>query len=96
MQLDHQNQNRVITVQDVYKSFGEVKAVRGISLEIPRGQFLALLGPNGAGKTTLVEMIEGIQKPDSGKILINGMSWKGHQQTIHQIIGISLHLVKRR
>jgi len=90
MHLDHQNQNRVINVQDVHKSFGEVKAVRGISLEIPQGQFLALLGPNGAGKTTLVEMIEGIQKPDSGEILIKGMSWKGHQETIHQLIGISL------
>jgi ABC-2 type transport system ATP-binding protein len=90
MQSDYHNREIVIEVQDVHKCFREVKAVQGIDLQIRRGQFLALLGPNGAGKTTLVEMIEGIQKPDSGKILIKGLCWKGHQETIHQIIGISL------
>jgi ABC-2 type transport system ATP-binding protein len=51
---------------------------------------VALLGPNGAGKTTLVEMIEGIQKPDKGEITIMGKRWKGNEDILHRIIGISL------
>lgn len=82
--------NRVIEVKDVWKSFKAVKAVRGINLNIHRGQFVALLGPNGAGKTTLVEMIEGIQKPDTGEIRIMGKRWKGNEDELHRIIGISL------
>jgi ABC-2 type transport system ATP-binding protein len=80
----------VIEVKNVWKSFKTVQAVRGINLRIPRGQFTALLGPNGAGKTTLVEMIEGIQKPDSGDITIIGKHWKGNEDELHRIIGLSL------
>lgn len=79
-----------IEVKDVYKSFKTVQAVRGIDLTIKPGQFVALLGPNGAGKTTLVEMIEGIQKPDKGEILIMGKKWKGHEEELRQVIGLSL------
>jgi len=80
----------VIEVRNVWKSFKSVRAVKGIDLNIPKGQFTALLGPNGAGKTTLVEMIEGIQKPDEGEILITGKPWKGNQDELHRIIGLSL------
>jgi ABC-2 type transport system ATP-binding protein len=80
----------VIEVRDVHKSFKAVHAVRGVSLRIPRGRFVALLGPNGAGKTTLVEMIEGIQKPDSGEISVMGKKWRGNDEELHSIIGISL------
>jgi len=80
----------VIEVKNVWKSFKTVQAVRGIDLIIPKGQFTALLGPNGAGKTTLVEMIEGIQKPDSGEITIMGKHWKGNEDELHRIIGLSL------
>jgi len=80
----------VIDVQAVFKSFKKVKAVKGVDLQVRKGQFLALLGPNGAGKTTLVEMIEGIQKPDSGKIYIKGQTWQRHAESLHRIIGLSL------
>jgi len=80
----------VIEAKNVWKSFKTVQAVRGVNIIIPRGQFVALLGPNGAGKTTLVEMIEGIQKPDSGEITIMGRRWKGNEDDLHRIIGISL------
>ena len=80
----------VIEVKKVWKSFKTVQAVRGIDLSIPKGQFVALLGPNGAGKTTLVEMIEGIRKPDSGEITIMGKHWKGNEDELHRMIGISL------
>lgn len=82
--------NSVIEVRDVWKSFKTVQAVRGVSLSIQKGQFVAILGPNGAGKTTLVEMIEGIQKPDKGEITIMGKHWKGHQDELHRLIGLSL------
>lgn len=80
----------IIEVKNVWKSFRMVQAVRGISLKIPKGQFVAILGPNGAGKTTLVEMIEGIQKPDKGEITIMGKHWKGNQDELHKLIGLSL------
>jgi ABC-2 type transport system ATP-binding protein len=83
-------QDPVIEVKNVWKSFKTVQAVKGISLEISKGQFVALLGPNGAGKTTLVEMIEGIQKPDKGEIAIMGKKWKGNEDELHNIIGLSL------
>jgi len=85
--MTHQS---VIEVKSVWKSFKTVQAVRGVDLKIPEGQFVALLGPNGAGKTTLVEMIEGIQKPDKGEITITGKSWKGNEEELHRILGISL------
>ncbi len=80
----------VIEVRNVSKSFKHVQAVKGISLDIQEGQFIALLGPNGAGKTTLVEMIEGIQSPDKGEILLMGKHWKGNEDELHQILGLSL------
>jgi ABC-2 type transport system ATP-binding protein len=67
-----------------------VKAVDGIDLSIGEAEFLALLGPNGAGKTTLVEMIEGLQKPDSGEILILNRHWKGNENWLRRFLGISL------
>lgn len=84
------SQNNVIEVKNVWKSFKTVQAVKGINLNIAKGEFVALLGPNGAGKTTLVEMIEGIQKPDSGEITIMGKKWKGNEDELHRIIGLSL------
>lgn len=84
----------IIELRNVWKSFRTVQAVRGIDLNIAKGQFVALLGPNGAGKTTLVEMIEGIQKPDRGEITIMGKKWKGNENEIHQIIGLSLQETK--
>lgn len=80
----------LVSVENVKKSFKAVKAVKGISLTIEQGEFVAILGPNGAGKTTLVEMIEGIQKPDEGAIRIKGMTWKGNKNRLNRILGISL------
>jgi ABC-2 type transport system ATP-binding protein len=80
----------VIEVKGVFKSFKDVKAVRGVDLYIPEGEFLGLLGPNGAGKTTLVEMIEGIQHPDKGEILIFGKPWKGNEYELREQMGLSL------
>jgi len=84
------NSSFVIEVRNVFKSFKTVQAVKGIDLQIGAGQFVAILGPNGAGKTTLVEMIEGIQQPDRGEILILGKQWKGNDHSLRNLIGLSL------
>ena len=62
----------ILEVKDLYKRFGEIEAVRGISFDVPVGSCLGLLGHNGAGKTTTVEMLEGITRPDGGSILYKG------------------------
>ena len=80
----------VIEVKNIVKSFKTVQAIRCMNLSIFQGQFVALLGPNGAGKTTLVEMIEGIQKPDRGEIFILGKKWKGNEDELRKVIGLSL------
>ena len=79
----------MIWVKDVYKSFKTVHAVKGVTIKVEKGQFVALLGPNGAGKTTLVEMIEGIRKPDRGEIQIMGKKWLGNEDELHSVIGLS-------
>jgi len=83
------NNYSVINISHVYKSFKAVRAVKDVSLTIRPGQFVAVLGPNGAGKTTLVEMIEGIQTPDSGEIIIDGKHWKGNEDELNSMIGLS-------
>ncbi len=80
----------VISVRQVRKSFRDVHAVAGVDLEIRRGEYVALLGPNGAGKTTLVEMIEGIQKPDGGEIVILGRDWRHGGRELRRRMGIAL------
>lgn len=79
-----------ISVRHIRKAFADVQAVHGVSLDILPGEYVALLGPNGAGKTTLMEMIEGIQHPDEGEILINGKTWGRHGKELSRILGISL------
>ena len=62
----------IVSIQGLAKSFGDVRAVAGVDLEIFEGEFITLLGPSGSGKTTVLRMIAGFEKPDSGKILLRG------------------------
>jgi len=62
----------MISVENLHKSFDRIKAVAGISFEIPKGEVFGILGPNGAGKTTTINMIVGILHPDEGTVRING------------------------
>jgi ABC-2 type transport system ATP-binding protein len=63
-----------IQLTNLTKSYGEVRAVRGINLTINRGETLALLGPNGAGKTTTIDMMLGLVRPDAGSVSLFGAS----------------------
>ncbi len=62
----------MIEIQSVKKNFGDLSVLKGMSLEIPKGQATGIVGPNGAGKTTLIKTILGLVKADSGVIKVNG------------------------
>ncbi len=62
----------IMSVENVVKSFGGLTAVGGVSLEIPERSIVSVIGPNGAGKTTLFNMLTGLYKPTSGRILFEG------------------------
>ena len=62
-----------ITVQDLRKSYGDLRAVDGVTFEVGHGEFFGILGPNGAGKTTTLEIIEGLREPDGGQVTVLGL-----------------------
>ena len=75
---------------DVVKRFGDHTAVDNVSFTVETGTIMALLGPNGAGKTTTIEMCEGFQRPDSGKISVLGMSPATEPDKVRAQVGIML------
>ena len=62
----------LLRVEDVVKTFGGIRALDGVSLEIYEGELLSIIGPNGSGKTTLFNVINGVLKPDKGRIILDG------------------------
>lgn len=62
----------IVSIRGLTRTFGEVKAVTGVDLDIFEGEFITLLGPSGSGKTTVLRMIAGFEKPDAGTILLGG------------------------
>ncbi|MEB3860741.1 MAG: ABC transporter ATP-binding protein, partial [Desulfurococcales archaeon] len=63
----------VLLVEDVWKRYGRVEALRGASLTLERGEILGLLGPNGAGKTTLLKVVLGLARRDRGRVELLGV-----------------------
>ena len=63
----------MIHVQNLVKTFGDVRAVDGVSFEVPAGKIFAFLGPNGAGKTTTIQMLTTLLRPTSGAIALDGL-----------------------
>ncbi|HKO36801.1 MAG TPA: ABC transporter ATP-binding protein [Solirubrobacterales bacterium] len=80
----------VISVSGLRKSYGETEAVRGIDLEVNRGEIFAFLGPNGAGKTTTVEILEGYRKRSGGEVSVLGEDPERARRDWRQRIGIVL------
>jgi ABC-2 type transport system ATP-binding protein len=80
----------VISIKGLRKSYGETEAVRGIDLEVNRGEIFAFLGPNGAGKTTTVEILEGYRKRSGGEVTVLGTDPERAGREWREQIGIVL------
>ncbi len=80
----------IITVRGLTKQYGDFTAVRGMDLDVRRGETLGILGPNGAGKTTTLEMIEGLKRPTSGSIMLDGLDVVRETDAVKSRIGVQL------
>jgi ABC-2 type transport system ATP-binding protein len=78
-----------ILVEGLTKSFGEVHALRGIDLSVPRGTVLGVLGPNGAGKTTAVRILTTLLPPDGGRALVDGYEVVREAAAVRRSIGLA-------
>jgi ABC-2 type transport system ATP-binding protein len=83
------NAGPAILVEGLTKSFGAVKALRGIDLVVPRGTVLGVLGPNGAGKTTAVRILTTLLLPDKGRALVEGRDVVKQAAAVRRSIGLS-------
>ena len=82
--------SQALTVDDLVKRYGDVIAVDHLSLSVERGEIFGLLGPNGAGKTTTLEIVEGLQKADSGEVSVLGMDAAKDVRGIKARTGVQL------
>jgi branched-chain amino acid transport system ATP-binding protein len=81
----------MLNIQNLTTSYGQIKAIRGITLEVPEGKIVSLIGANGAGKTTTMRTIAGQLKPEAGTITFCGQRIEGSRP--HQIVKVGLALV---
>ncbi|MGI5481004.1 ATP-binding cassette domain-containing protein [Streptomyces lavendofoliae] len=78
-----------IHAEGLVKTFGDVRALDGVDLDVPEGTVLGLLGPNGAGKTTAVRVLTTLLKPDSGRAVVAGLDVLKHPNEVRRAIGLS-------
>ena len=83
----------VLSIKELFKTYGknesEVNALKGISLEVPEGEFISVIGTSGSGKSTLLHIIGGVDTPTSGTVCVNG-------QNVHEMTEKELALYRRR
>jgi len=77
----------MIRIQGLHKRFGPTVAVRGIDLEVGKGECFGLIGPNGAGKTTTLKTLATLVKPDSGSVLVNEIPVEREPRKVRRIVG---------
>ena len=82
------DQDVILSLSGIRRSFGNLEAVRGLSLEVFRGEVFGFLGPNGAGKTTTIRMISGLLRPDGGEIRLAGTLLQENPRACRQRIGL--------
>src|SRR5207302_932738 len=80
----------IIQVRGLTKSYGDVRAVQGIDLEVQPGEIFAMLGPNGAGKSTTVEILEGLRPRDGGEVSVLGIDPARDPRRLKSRIGVVL------
>jgi ABC-2 type transport system ATP-binding protein len=79
-----------VTVQHLAKRYGDTVAVDDVSFEVAEGEILGLLGPNGSGKTTTVECLQGLRRPDAGRVLVFGHDPVDEPRVVRRLIGSQL------
>src|SRR5512136_3288505 len=77
-----------IAVTNLVKTYGEIKAVQGVSFEVRHGEIFSLLGPNGAGKTTTISMLSTLLRPDDGDALVMGHSVRHDPMAVKAVLGV--------
>ena len=82
--------SHALQVEELVKRYGDVVAVDHLSFSVERGEIFGLLGPNGAGKTTTLEIVEGLQRPDSGKVTVLAMDGASRGREIKALTGVQL------
>jgi multidrug/hemolysin transport system ATP-binding protein len=80
--------DKIITVEQLYKKYGDLQAVNGISFYVERGKLFAFLGPNGAGKSTTIDILCTLLKPDQGEVTIDGLRLGQDNDAIRRLIGV--------
>ena len=78
----------MIHVENLVKTFGDVKAVDGVSFDVAKGEIFAFLGPNGAGKTTTIQMLTTLQRPTAGTMKLDGLDPVTNQLEARRTFGI--------
>jgi polar amino acid transport system ATP-binding protein len=77
--------NQIIIIKDLYKHFGDVKALDGVSLTVSRGKVVVVIGPSGSGKSTMLRCINHLETPTSGEIWIDGEKLSGDQKRLNKV-----------
>lgn len=80
--------NPRLVIEKVHKSYGTVPALCDIHLTVEPGEILAILGPNGAGKTTLISIVAGLQQPDTGRVLLDGIDVREQPKAARRTLGL--------
>jgi ABC-2 type transport system ATP-binding protein len=80
----------VIEVEDLHKAYGQTRAVDGVSFTVGQGEVFGMVGPNGAGKTTTIECIEGLRRPDRGRLRVLGHDPHEDRSALAGRIGVQL------
>lgn len=84
------NTQHVIDANGIVKTYGLIPVIRGVSLQVNRGEIFGLVGPSGSGKSTLLELLMGIRQADEGDIQVLGMDMKKDARKLHHRIGFQL------
>ncbi len=87
--MEQSSATPAILVENLTKSFGDVHALRGIDLTVPRGTVLGVLGPNGAGKTTAVRILTTLLRPDGGRAIVEGHDVVREASAVRRSIGLA-------
>jgi sodium transport system ATP-binding protein len=78
----------MIQVENLYKAFGQIRAVDGVSFQARDGEITGLLGPNGAGKTTTLRMLYTLMRPDAGRVLVDGIDSAADALAVRKRLGV--------